>query len=384
MGFKKLVYFMLSMIKESTQNALERYFAMNGEDVFMTQQAFSLARQKVKWEAFREMFEFTVATHYKINETLRWDGYRLLGIDGSKLALPNDKPLLAYFGGRGADKGSPTAQGSILYDILNDVVMDALIDPAKTGEQTQAREHIKHLQGLESFEGGKELIIFDRGYASRELIQGLMDKKIDYLMRVRTKFSKEIDALGLGVHPLELEHGKKRIPLRVIKLELDSGETETLITSLKDTKYAVEDFKWLYFKRWPIETKYDAIKKKLEVENFSGKLADNIRQDFYATMTLANIAADFYREAQADVEAEQEQKENKYQYQVNVSHEIGVLKDRLVKTLIEDDYKKRGAMFDEILALLKKKLIPIRPNRSLPRAAFPRKVKFHHNHKSNC
>ena len=29
MGFKKLVYFMLSMIKESTQNALERYFAMN-------------------------------------------------------------------------------------------------------------------------------------------------------------------------------------------------------------------------------------------------------------------------------------------------------------------------------------------------------------------
>ena len=34
--------------------------------------------------------------------------------------------------------------------------------------------------------------------------------------------------------------------------------------------------------------------------------------------------------------------------------------------------------------LLKKKLIPIRPNRSLPRAAFPRKVKFHHNHKSNC
>jgi hypothetical protein len=61
-----------------------------------------------------------------------------------------------------------------------------------------------------------------------------------------------------------------------------------------------------------------------------------------------------------------------------------MLKDRLVKTLIEEDGRKRSAMFDEILNLLKKRLIPIRPNRSLPRTAFPRRVKFHHNHKSNC
>jgi hypothetical protein len=384
MAFKRLIFFMPSMIKESTQNALERFFAMNGEDTFMTQQAFSLARQKIKWEAFREMLEFTVATYYKINEILRWNGYRLSAVDGSKPALPNDKPLLAYFGGGGANKGSPTAQGSMLYDLLNDVVMHALIDPLKTDERAQAREHIKHLQGLASFEGGKELVIFDRGYPSKDLIQELMDKKIDCLMRVRTKFSTAIDALGPGDHQIELEHGKKRIPVRVIKLVLDSKETETLITSLTGTRYSVEDFKWLYFKRWPIETKYDVIKKKLEIENFSGRLVDNIRQDFYATMTLANIAADFYREAQADVQTEQERKENKYQYQINVNHEIGVLKDRLVKTLIEDDDKKRGAMFDEILALLKKRLIPIRPNRSLPRTAFPRRTKFHHNHKSNC
>jgi hypothetical protein len=111
MGFKKLVYFMLSMIKESSQNALERFFAMNGEETFMTQQAFSLARQKIKWEAFREMFDFTVMTHYKINEIERWNGYRLSAVDGSKLALPADRPLCKYFGGFGANKESATAQG---------------------------------------------------------------------------------------------------------------------------------------------------------------------------------------------------------------------------------------------------------------------------------
>jgi hypothetical protein len=141
--------------------------------------------------------------------------------------------------------------------------MHALTDPIKTGEQAQARAHIQHLEGLESFKAGKELVIFDRGYPSKELIQGLTDKKIDYVMRVRTKFSKAIDARGLGDHMIELEHGKKRLPVRVIKLELDSKEVETLITSLTDTKYSVEDFKWLYFKRGPVETKYDVIKKKL-------------------------------------------------------------------------------------------------------------------------
>jgi hypothetical protein len=384
MGFKHLVYFMLSMIKESSQNALERYFAANGDEIWMSQQAFSEARQKIKWEAFQQMFEFTVSKSYEHIEIARWNGYRLSAIDGSMLSLPNDKALLAYFGGHGSTKTSPTARGSILYDILNDIVMAALIDPLKTGEQSQALEHIKQLQGLESFQAWKELVIFDRGYSSRELIHELMDKKIHYLMRVRTKFSLAIDALGFGDHAITLDYHGKQLAVRVVKFLLTSGETETLLTSIDDHSLCTEDFKVLYFKRWPIETKYDMLKKKLEIENFSGRLVDNIRQDFFIAMVLTNVAADFYREAQAEVQAEQEQKENKYRYQVNVNHEIGVLKDRLVKTLLVDDDKKRGQMFGKIMQLLKKRLIPIRPGRSLPRKAFPRKVRFHHNHKSNC
>jgi hypothetical protein len=48
MPFKKLIYFMLSMIKESSQNALERYFGKIGETIHMNQQAFCLARQHIK------------------------------------------------------------------------------------------------------------------------------------------------------------------------------------------------------------------------------------------------------------------------------------------------------------------------------------------------
>ena len=66
MGFKKLMFFLLSMIKESSQNALERFFDKIGEDTFMSQQAFSLARQKIKWEAFWDLFVLAVNTRYRI------------------------------------------------------------------------------------------------------------------------------------------------------------------------------------------------------------------------------------------------------------------------------------------------------------------------------
>ena len=373
------------MIRESSQNALERFFAMNGENTHMTQQAFSLARQKIKWEAFRELFDYGINVHYinYADEIQLWNGYRVSAIDGSKLSLPNDQPLREYFGTSGAGNKSPTAQGSLLYDVLNNMILDARIEPMSVDERALALMHINHLCGLESFEERKELLLFDRGYPSFELINGLLERKIHFLMRVREKFSLAIDELRRGDHTVKLNQNGHQIKVRVLKFRLSSGETETLITDITDTKLSMQTFKALYFKRWPVETKYNEIKNKLEIENFSGRLADNIRQDFYATMLLTNLAADFFDEAQKEVEKEQKGKETKYRYKVNVNHEIGVLKDRLIQAMLENDDKKRGEKFQEIVNLLQKRLTPIRPNRSNPRN-IPRKAKFHHNHKSNC
>jgi hypothetical protein len=44
------MYFMLGMVKESTQNALERFFPKIKEAIHMSQQAFSQVRQKAKAE----------------------------------------------------------------------------------------------------------------------------------------------------------------------------------------------------------------------------------------------------------------------------------------------------------------------------------------------
>jgi hypothetical protein len=60
MPFKKLMWFMLSLARESSRNAPERLFPKIKE-------AAHLTRQKVKWEAFRELFQASEEGSY--NET---------------------------------------------------------------------------------------------------------------------------------------------------------------------------------------------------------------------------------------------------------------------------------------------------------------------------
>lgn len=382
MPFKNLIYFMLTSIKCSSQNALERYFEKVEPSEYMTQQSFSEARQKINYTAFSDLFEMTVDVSYEY-EYKTWHGYRVFAIDGSKISLPNDPILKAYFGTAGAGGSSATAQGSILYDVYNKVVADAGIEPIKTDERTLAQRHIQNL--VERIGKSKrDLILFDRGYASFELIEQLGNNGIDFLMRVRKKFNLEIDAMSdaEGIVILK-KKGHKDIPVRVIKFELESGEIEVLITSLQDKRMKTKAFKELYFKRWPVESKYDEIKNKLEIENFSGRTALAIQQDFYATMYLTNVAMMACEQAQEQVDERHAHKDNKYEYQVNVNHAIGVIKDRLILLFCVYEGKELSDEVTALLRLLAKKVSPKRPGRSTPRE-LPRKTKFHHNRKSNC
>ena len=377
--FPKLILFMLTRVKGSTQNALEKYFEKLGEDIFMTQQAFSEARQKVKSAAFSMLFYMTARIAYDGYFDTYW-GYRVLAIDGSKIALPDIWLLGEIYGKMGADASSPTAQASICYDVLNNVVVDAQIEPLSTDERTLALRHIKNLGKSRRFD--KELAIMDRGYASFDLIEELKNEKISFLMRVKRGFNQDIDAQtnadGTGILR---KKGRRDIKVRVIRFVLDSGETEVLITDIFKRNMGVGAFKKLYFLRWPVETKYDEVKNKLQIENFTGNSKKAIEQDFYAAMYLANIAAAARWEAQARVDAEREGKNNKYEYHVNVNHEIGVLKDRLIYALTLDDPANE---IEKILRLLPKRVCPVKPGRSTVRNKSPRKSRFHWNSRANC
>ena len=384
MPFAHLVRFMLNMIKSSIQNCLDSYFERTRQlDIHMKEQSFSEARQKIKWGAFRDLFKTIVDLIYTgYYET--WHGYRVSAIDGTKLQIPDDQYLREYFGTLGKDNAAATAQASALYDVYNKVLLDAQFEPLKIGERELAYRHIDELCKLPSFD--KECILYDRGYASFKLVEKLKGCNIHFVMRVKRGFNKSIDQLGNGDHSVYLhKKGHKDIIVRVLKFTLPSGEVETLITDITDKRMGINAFKQLYFKRWPIETKYDEIKNKLEVENFSGLTVDAIRQDFFVTMYMANVAAVACWEAQQDVDDEMELKENKYSYHVNVNHAIGTLKDRFIWAMLEPNPRIRRKLIRRIIFLLKEcPPVPSRPGRSVPRNPSPRKAKFRHNKKSNC
>jgi hypothetical protein len=382
--FTIVVGLLLRRILTSTQIALDGYFAMFGLDKITgvpSQQSFSEARSKLKWEAFQLIFNSNVNDIYE-RGTKKWHGYRISAIDGSKIQLPADSNFEVIFGTAGRGDSSPTAQASMLYDLLNGHIIDARIGPMSTGERKLAMEHIEHLKNHASF--SKELCILDRGYPSFELIEDFECKSVSYIMRLKSKFNVDIDEMGLGIHQYSLtQKGHNPINVLIVKFELSSGEIETLLTNLFDQDINEEVFKDLYFLRWGIETQFSIDKEKLEIENFSSKTENGIYQDFYASVYLYNMVSIAKNEMQPIIDKDRENKGNKYKYTLNINQTIGVFKDKLIIALLDDDAEKRANSFMKIINSLAKKVVPIRPGRSVTRKKHPRKARFHFNKKSN-
>ena len=81
------------------------------------------------------------------------------------------------------------------------------------------------------------------------------------------------------------------ITLRLVRVELPN-EVEVLVTNLMDEEtYNHSIFKSLYHLRWGIEENYKRLKQWVEIENFSGKSALSVKQDFYAKIVASNLTA---------------------------------------------------------------------------------------------
>ena len=308
MPFEELVVFMLFHLRCSMPSSLRRYFKAKERSETMSQQSLSEAREKLNVDAFAYLYRKSSETMVAYR-TEKWHGYRLYAIDGTKVSLPDDMKLLKHYGSTGRNNKSPTAQASAMYDVLNDTLVDVAIAPMKTSERMLALQHINATKELCS--NDKKLHVYDRGYASFDFINELESQGIFYLMRVKTKFNLDIDRQSKSDGYIWLEKDGKRIHLRVIKFELDSGEIEMLITNITDKRLGKKAFKKLYFMRWPIETKYGVIKKKRQLENFSAKSVEGVQQEFFASMYLANFVASAAFDVQSDIQNSRKDKSNK-------------------------------------------------------------------------
>ena len=122
--------------------------------------------------------------------------------------------------------------------------------------------------------------------------------------------------------------------VRLIRVELESGEVEVLITSLRDTKaYPYCAFAKLYALRWGIEENYKREKQRLEIENFSGRTPWVLLQDFHAKIFAQNLTAIFVRLAQWLADARYQHR--RHGYRINFANALSKMKNNLVRLFLE-------------------------------------------------
>lgn len=380
MSFKSTILFILNFVKKSIQLELDAFFkSIASEKTSITKQGYSEARKKISPTAFIKMANGITSWYYKDDDYKTYRGYRLCAIDGSIMELNNSEILRQSFGY--IDNRSmkvARARASAIYDVENDMILTSKIAKFTTGERDLAIELIDQLKeiGLK-----KDLILFDRGYPSSKLISHLEKSNIKYLMRVSSSFIKSINEVTGEDQIVEVKVDGKKIKIRVVKFMLESGEEEKLITNLIDENLSIDEFKALYFKRWGIEVKYDELKNRLQIENFTGDTPIAVEQDFYASIYLSNMAAIAKAEANLEISKKNEGKNLKYEYKVNTNILIGKLKDSLVLALLENNKIKRSKMIKKIMKEISQNVIPIRPGRSNKRKSTNRDYRYPLNQK---
>ena len=161
--------------------------------------------------------------------------------------------------------------------------------------------------------------------------------------------------------------GKESTRLRVVRFKLDDGSEEIIVTNLFDTDLTAEDFKALYHLRWAIETNYNNLKNKLVIEDFSGRSVLAVEQDYYATVTMANLVSILVFDNREQIEQYNAAAERKYVYKQNVNTTVGLMKDELLYILMDDSPLRRGRRMRRLMKNALRSIVPIRPGRSYAR-----------------
>ena len=376
LGAMKILQIILYRIYHSLQLVLDNYFdSIDGVPV--SKQAFSKARKHLNPEYVRMFADMTSEIAAGDEERSTYKGMALVAIDGSGAALENTPELKEAFGCSGSKADAATALFSIALDPLNRTIYDCRIDSYDKDERVLAKAHAARL--LELGLGGS-ILLFDRWYPSAEFIAFLYETGFHFVMRVRNKFNLEADAIKKQGW-IKLKHEGKEYSVRVLKVKLPTGEIETLFTSLKQKKLPISEAGDLYFMRWGVETAYDVIKSKLELESFSGKTKVSVLQDFYATIYLANIIAFAAEEADEIITEADKDKDLKYARKASRNRCVSKFRNVFLHLILEPNEQKRDELLDSLVADIARYPISIVPGRS-PDRKSPRKKRFYQSRRS--
>jgi hypothetical protein len=214
---------------------------------------------------------------------MRFRGFRLLAIDGTRLALPDEKALRDHYGTANNGKGRHNAQARmvLLQSPLTRLPVAYQLAPLQTGEVTLARQLTHHL-------GSGDLLLLDSGYLSYGLLCDIQSRRAFFCIRMQRAMNlrtlRRLDGARdrlVRWSPKDSRGQWRReglppaIDLRQIEYRVPGYRTIKLLTNvLSPEKLSYKDFSrltttpgaaekllpGLYHLRWQIETTYAEMK----------------------------------------------------------------------------------------------------------------------------
>lgn len=314
-----------------------------------TPAAVSQRRAELTPDIFRETFTgFNAACV----DSETYCGYRVLAVDGTTINLPYNPNAESFLHVETHPKGGYNAlHATPLFDISSQTYVDCAIQPESKKDEIGALLEMLQKNNFTQ----KTLIVADRGFESYNLIAHLLEKQnTDFLIRVKQKRHIFLQIPKKSKEGAKTRRGRWDFPspypmrLRICRFQLDTGEFETIATSLPRS-FSLEDIKEIYRLRWKIETSFNFLKHAVGLVNLHGRSDALCEQEIYAALTMFNFASRISRQVVI-----RQPKDGMYVYKVNF---------KMAVTLCREYFRTPGADGAELMRQIAKHAEAIRPGR---------------------
>jgi hypothetical protein len=250
----------------------------------VSEEAYVKARQRMPLSFWLELI-VVLSERFEQDhgERLRFRGFRILAMDGTRLNLPEAKPLQEFFGTskNGTGNHRPQARMMLLQFPFVRLPYRYMLSPVKTGEVTQALGLVESLSP-------DDLVLLDAGFLSYGLLWGIQNRKAFFAIRLGCKVClKTLRRLNTNERLVRWtpkdSRGQwrkaglpKSIDLRVVEYRVPGFRRQAILTNvLSPQKISREDWTrlttscggtghkllpGLFHRRWEIETTYYELK----------------------------------------------------------------------------------------------------------------------------
>ena len=315
-----------------------------------TKSAFSQRRKLIKASFFQDLFLRTSQIFYQRFPAKTWRGLRLIALDGTGLRIPDEQWLGQHFGWHQNQHSLvPSTRWLVQFDLLNQILIDVQLHPRSQSEMATTLPLIQHFPA-------DVLAIYDRGFGTYALPWLHLQYGSHCLIRLKTTFSptviqflqsgkkeaifntqmtyrarRAIITAGYATPP------KQTLTYRLIRVELPTGQTEVLMTTLLNRKkYHHAHFGKLYHLRWGIETAFFTLKSFFQTASFSAYTLPAVEQDLWASFSLYNLQSMCIRAS--DKQLQTQNQKRYFEYRINRNVGIGLIK-RFIHPCFLDEVK---------------------------------------------